>query len=167
MLKGIEFHNSSNREYQFETKDDYNLMNELTSNTIILCANSKIKNFIMQQIVDILDCKHKEFDEESHDYNTDDYPCNMDYKYIIQYLPTTILSINSLQQIILTIEAPFILQAQSPKDIWFVDYDKDNKLLVYPFTIFKGYKDDWDEGVMELYKNVCNGRYGCYVGYKL
>ena len=62
---------------------------------------------------------------------------------------------------------PFILQAQSLNDIWFVDYNKDNKLLVYPLTIFKGYKDDWDEGVMDLYKNVCNGRYGCYVGYKL
>lgn len=167
MLKGIEFHNSSNREYQFETKDNYNLMSELTSNTIILCANPKIKNFITQQIVDIFDCKHEEFDEESHDYNSNDYPCNMDYKYIIQYLPTTILFIDSLQQIILTVEAPFVIQAKSPKDIWFVDYDKDNKLIVYPFNIFKGYQDDWDKGIMEVYKNVCNGRYGCYDGYKL
>ena len=47
------------------------------------------------------------------------------------------------------------------------DYDKDNKLLVYLFTIFKGYKDDWDKGVMELYKNVCNGIYGCYDVHKL
>ena len=124
MLKGIEFHNSSNREYQFETKDDYNLMSELTSNTIILCANPKIKNFITQQIVDILDCKHEEFNEENHDYNASDFLWNMDYKYIIQSLPTTILPIRTLQQIILTVEAQLILQAPSPNDIWFVDYDK-------------------------------------------
>lgn len=167
MLKGIEFHNSNEREYQFDMTNDNNLMSDLTNNTIILCSNWRTKNFILKQICDIYECKHKEDIETNHIYNTENEVYNEDFKTILSYRPTTVLLIDGIQQIILTVEASFILQAQSPKDIWFVDYDKDNKLLVYPFTIFKGYKDDWDEGVMELYKNVCNGRYGCYVGYKL
>ena len=164
MLKGIEFHNSSNREYQFDMTNDNNLMSDLTNNIIILCSNWRTKNFILKQICDIYECKHEEDIETNHIYNTENEVYNEDFKTILSYRPTTVLLIDGIQQIILTVEAPFIFEAHSIEDIWFAN-EENNLISIYPLYVFKGHKDDWDKGEIEIYKNFINGKYGCYNGY--
>lgn len=167
MLKGIEFHNSNEREYQFDMTDDNNLMSVLTNNVIILCSNWRTKNFLTRQIEEILDGKHESDLQINHDYCfdkdidniLDDVSC-----YIISsYRPTTILKCDN-QFIVLTVEAPFIFEAHDIKDIWFADEDN-NLISIYSLSVFKEHKEDWKKGKIEVYKNFINGRYGCYSGY--
>ena len=60
-----------------------------------------------------------------------------------------------------------VYKAKCLKDIWFLDCngkDEEYKESIYPLFVFKGSRDDWDEGLDIIYKNICAGRYGCYDG---
>ena len=155
MLRGIQFNSSI-----FDKKDDNNLMDKLTANTIILCENTTVRNLIAKEIVRILN-------HECESNGDNDYYCeptdNMRYKYVVNYLPTTTLDVDCEQLITITVEAPYILTAKEPDDIWFASVDKDNIISIYPLKIFKGYKEVWEQ--KKTYQYVLSGRYGCYVRY--
>ena len=50
MLKGIEF-----TDKRFKIEDDYNVLGELTENTIILCNNYKLMDSLANEILDTMD----------------------------------------------------------------------------------------------------------------
>lgn len=154
MLRGILF----NDDKYFESINDDNLMDVLTENTIILCEDTEIKNFLYHVIIDICDGKHI---ESGYDYYIEDTDY-LNYKYGINYLPTTELNIDTEQKITFTVEAPYILTATSPKDIWFAQRTKENKIRIYPLRVFKGYKERWEQGVYKIYIDTIAGRYGNY-----
>ena len=111
MLRGIKF----NDDKYFESTDDNNLMDTLTQNTIILCEDTEIKKFLYNAIKDICYGKHE---KQGYDYYIEKTDL-LQFRYGINYLPTVELNIDDEQKIILTVEAPYILTATSPKDIWF------------------------------------------------
>ena len=49
MLKGIEF-----TDKRFKTENDYNVLGELTENTIILCNNYKLMDSLAKEILDTI-----------------------------------------------------------------------------------------------------------------
>lgn len=155
MLRGILF----NDDKYFESVDDNNLMDVLTKNTIVLCEDTEIKNFLHHAIVDVCEGKHM---EEGYLYHIEDTDY-LNFKYGINYLPTTELNIDEEQKIIFTIEAPYILTATSPADIWFAQRTKENKIRIYPLRVFKGYKEIWEQGVYRVYIDTIVGRYGNYI----
>lgn len=157
MLRAILFNDPE----KFDYTDQNNYIDNITDNCIILCEDSSIKSFLSQQIQDICDGKHL---TEGHDYYADD-DCQPKITNRFEYLPTAHLTINDTQKVYITIEAPFVLMTKQPEDIWFAIKTKDNKISIYPFRIFKGYKEDWERGVECVYKSVIAGRYGCYNGY--
>lgn len=164
MLRGILFNNPE----KFDYNNDNNNMDIITDNCIVLCEDTKLKNFLAQQIEDICHGKHE--DENGYEYAVDDDEYEDDeYRPEItdriSYLPTTILTIDREQRIVLTVEAPFIFTAKSLKDIWFAVWTTDGKASIYPFRVFKGHKETWDMGVTKVYRNVINGRYGAYLSY--
>lgn len=154
MLRGILFNN----ERYFESSDDNNLMDILTENTIILCEDNKVKNFLYDAIREICDGRHKEDGYEYYAEDTD----KLSLRVGISYLPTTELYIDDEQKIVLTMEAPYILTAKTPEDIWFALRSRDNKIAIYPMKIFKGYKEKWNEGIQAVYHYIANGRYSDY-----
>lgn len=154
MLRGILF----NDEKYFESSDDNNLMDTLTENTIILCVDNKVKNFLYDAIRGICEGKHKEGGYEYYVEDTD----KLNLKVGISYLPTAELYIDDEQKIILTMEVPYILTAKQPEDIWFAQRNRDNKIVIYPMKIFKGYKEKWEEGIEAVYRYIAQGRYGDY-----
>lgn len=155
MLRGIQFNSSL-----FDKKDDNNLMDKLTTNTIILCENTAVRKIVTKEIVRVLACEcEAEGDNDYYCEPTD----NMQYEFVVDYLPTTTLNVDFEQLITITVEAPYILTAKEPDDIWFASVDKDNIISVYPLRIFKGYKEDWEQ--KKTYQYVLRGYYGCYVRY--
>ena len=154
MLRGILF----NDDKYFESTNDNNLMDTLTQNTIILCEDTEIKKFLYNAIKDICYGKHE---KQGYDYYIEKTDL-LHFKYGINYLPTVELNIDDEQKIILTVEAPYILTATSPKDIWFAQRTKENKISIYPFRVFKGYKETWEDGVYKVYTETISGRYGNY-----
>ena len=154
MLRGILF----NDDKYFESINNNNLMDVLTENTIILCEDTEIKNFLYHAFTDVCEGKHI---ETGYEYYIEDND-HLNLKYGINYLPTTELNIDKEQKITLTVEAPYILTATSPADIWFAQRTSDNKISIYPMRIFKGYKEKWAEGVYAVYRYILEGRYGNY-----
>ena len=152
MLRGIRFNN----ENCFDASDDNNLVDTLTTNTIILCEDVGVKEFLAKEIQDICAGRHK---EGGHDYYvepSDELKCETG----IFYLPTFELIIDEEQKILLTIEAPLLLTAKTPDDIWFAARTRDNRVSLYPMKIFEGYENKWNEGIYAVYKYVISGRYG-------
>lgn len=157
MLKAIMFNNPD----AFDFSDDNNNMDKITDNCIILCEGTSVKRYLSQQIQDICDGKHE---DKGHDYATDeDARLQLTSRY--EYLPTAHLVVDDSQKIYITVEAPFILTAKSPDDIWFAAKTHDKKISIYPLRVFEGYRDDWNKGVSCVYRNYINGRYGAYGGY--
>ena len=76
------------------------------------------------------------------------------------------------QHITLALEPAAIYKANDVEDIWFIDWGGSDEIeafppyeeFIYPMTIFKGSRQVWEDGKDEVYKAICNGRYGCYSG---
>lgn len=159
MIHGILFNDPE----KFEFKDDNNLMDVITDNCIVLCEDTRVKNFLASQIEDICDGKHQGEDGYTYYVGDDEDTPEPKITNMMTYLPTTWLTIDNEQKIILTVEAPFILTATSAEDIWFAQRNNEGKIAIYPFRVFKGYKETWNEGIEKVYKNTINGRYCCCV----
>lgn len=154
MIRGIKFNN----ENCFETAKQGNLMSILTTNTIVICQDTGVAHFLAEEITDICAGKHE---TEGHDYyaeDTDELKCRPG----IVYLPTHELLIDGEQKIIFTVEASYVFLAKSAKDIWFADRTKDNKVSLYPLTIYIGYDKEWEKGIENIYTFIVSGRYGNY-----
>lgn len=152
MLRGIEFNNPN----CFDTTDENNLMDVLTKNTIIICEDVGIKEFLAKEICDICEGKHK---DTGHNYFAEDTD-ELKYKRGIWYLPTFEIFIDNEQKIVLTIEAPYVFTANTPEDVWFAVRTIENKVAVYPIKVFKEYDKKWAEGLDAVYKFIVGGRYG-------
>lgn len=144
---------------KFKQESEYNYIDTITDNCIILCEDTGVKCFLAQQIEDICTGKHK---ESGYDYWADS-PLNITDRF--EYLPTTIFEIDEEQKISITIEPPFVLTANSPADIWFAIRDMENKVAIYPFRLFKGFNEVWESGIQNVYKSVISGKFGCYDGF--
>lgn len=151
MLKAIEFKSD-----RFNQEDEMNYIDNLTKNSIILCNSTSIKRELVKEIQNTLN--------EQAEYN--DYYCDdediRNYNVLIDFLTTTVIQIGE-QTIVFSVEPTCIFKANNIEDIWFCD-EINNKIELYPMEVFKGSYDKWDEGIIEVYKYICSGRYGTYDG---
>lgn len=155
MITGIEFNDSE----KFDHTDDNNLMDIITENCIILCEDVDIKRFLANEIINICTGKYVDNDDVVYDVEPFEEP---KLTKNVTYFPTSILEIDHTQRIVVTIEAPFILTATDKLDIWFAIRTNNNTVSIYPFKVFKGHQEDWNQGVYRVYFNTINGRYGSY-----
>ena len=161
MLHGIEF-----TDKRFKTEKDYNVLGELTENTIILCNNYKLMDTLAKEILDTVNGQAE--------YN--DYWCDEDdigkAKYDLSFGLQRVIDING-QKITLSLEPSIIYKANKLEEIWLFDCQGTDEIetlppykeFIYPLFIFKGSKKTWEEDSKDaIYKNICNGRYGCFDG---
>ena len=151
MLEYIEF--NANR---FRKEEDFNVI-DFTENTIILCNNCQLMNSLAEEIINTVNGK-----AEYNDYwceSEDIGKAEIELHFGLQCL----INING-QKITLSIEPSILYKANRPEDIWLFDINGYNKELIYPILIFKGSNQMWKTGKDEVYKNICNGRCGCYDG---
>lgn len=157
MLRGIQF-----TDERFKTEDDYNLFDGLTSNTIIICHDYKLMDTLAKEICNTVNGK-----AEYNNYDCDDEDLG-NAKTILQFGLQRVIDING-QRITLALEPAIIYKAKDINDVWFFDWSGGSattvyKEFIYPMTIFKGSHATWNEGLDEVYKTICNGRYGTYDG---
>jgi hypothetical protein len=162
MITGLEINSLSKEKLE---------MLELTKNTIVLFNSFELKNKFVQEFSKIQNDETNS-DDNSICYCTiidDDKASEQDHKADIKtniiYMPTSIFTVDNEQRFVFTTEAPFVLQCNNPYDLWFCDTNNENEIQLYSLVGFKGYKEAWGDGVDNIYKNVINGRYGCYEGY--
>ena len=162
MITGLEINSFSKEKLE---------MYELTKNVIVLFNNYELKNKFVKEFCKI------QFDETDKDdgsivYSTiidDDKAIEQNHKAeirnIFTYMPTTKFEVDGEQRFIFTVETPFILQCKDPYDLWFCDINNKGEIQLYSFVEFTEYKKVWNKGIDVVYKEVINGRYGCYEGY--
>ena len=151
MLEYIEF-----KADRFRKDEDFNVI-DFTENTIILCNNCQLMNSLAKEIIDTVNGKaeYNDYWCESEDIGKAEIELNFGLQCLID--------ING-QKITLSLEPSIIYKANKPEDIWLFDINGYNKELIYPMLIFKGSNQIWEAGKDEVYKNICNGRFGCYDG---
>lgn len=155
MVRGILF-----KDKRFDTEDYNNLMNPITENTIILCANYRIMESLAEEIINTING-----DAEYNDYDCDEEDIGA-AKYELNFGLQKKIDING-QKITLCLEPAMIYKAKHFRDIWFIDWSRTGenyKESIYPMAIFKGSREVWDEGLDSVYKMIVHGRYGCYNG---
>lgn len=151
MLEYIEF-----KEDRFKKEEDFNVI-DFTENTIILCNNCKLMNSLAKEIINTVNGK-----AEYNDYwceSEDIGKAEIELHFGLQCL----IDING-QKITLSLEPSIIYKANKPEEIWLFGINGYNKEVIYPMLIFKGSNQIWEAGKDEVYKNICNGRFGCYDG---
>lgn len=151
MFGGIAF-----KDDRFYKEEDYNVI-EFTENTIILCNNLRLMTSLAEEIV-----KTVNGEAEYNDYWCEDEDV-LTAKYVLNFGLQKIIDING-QRITLGLEPALIYKANKPEDIWLFDVNGFGKEAIWPMLIFKGSHDLWNAGKDEVYKTICNGRYGCYDG---
>lgn len=157
MLRGIQFTHE-----RFKIEDDYNLFDGLTNNTIVICSCYKLMDILANEICNTVNGK-----AEHNNYDCDDEDLG-NAKIMLQFGLQRIIDING-QRITLALEPAIVYKAKDINDLWFFDWSGGlvgtaYKEFIYPMTVFKGSQLVWDEGLDEVYKTVCNGRYGTYDG---
>lgn len=154
MLDCIEFKSD-----KFETKDEENILCELTNNTIILCDSYETMDFIANEILNTINLKveHNKYSCDVSDVEN----AKMELAFGLQ----RVIDING-QKITLALEPSIIYKSTSVQDIWFIwfiDYENYNKFAIYALSMFKDCDKDY-ENLDVLYKNIINGQYGCFDG---
>lgn len=152
MLEGIEFKNK-----QFDNHEENNLFSPLTENTIVLCNNYNLMMQLAEEIKNTING-----DAEYNEYYCDDNDVGVGEYKMFSYLQK-IIQINN-QQITLSLEPSIIYKAKKVEDIWFADFNSCGTISIWPLTIFEGYEVLWSSGLDKVYKDICNGRYGCFDG---
>lgn len=157
MVRAIEF-----RDNRFKIEEDYNLMNPISNNMIILCPDYKTMDSFTKEILNTVNG-----DAEYNNYDCDDEDIGQ-AKLVLSFGLQRIIDING-QKITLALEPAIIYKARDIQDIWFIDWSRGAaetiyEEFIYPMTIFKGSKEVWDSGLDDVYKTICNGRYGTYTG---
>lgn len=151
MIEGIVFNSD-----KYEQKEEYNVI-EFTENTVILCNNLRLMTSLAEEIV-----KTVNGEAEYNDYWCEDEDVGK-AKYVLNFGLQKIIDING-QRITLGLEPALIYKANKPEDIWLFDVNGFDKEAIWPMLTFKGSHDLWNAGKDEVYKTICNGRYGCYDG---
>lgn len=160
MLRAIEF--TDNR---FKKEEDYNLLSPISNNTIILCNNYKLMDSLAKEILDTVNGN-----AEYNVYDCDDEDVE-NAKIWLSFGLQRIIDING-QKITLSLEPAIIYKADNIEDIWMFCYSGADEIetlppyqeYIYPVCIFNGSRKVWKDGKDEMYKMICNGRYGTYDG---
>lgn len=159
MLRAIEF-----KDKRFREKEDYNLFSPISENAIILCANYKLMDTLANEILNTVNGK-----AEYNNYDCDDEDVGH-AKLWLSFGLQRIIDING-QRITLALEPAIIYKADDIEDIWLFDWRGNDELgicayeeFIYSVCIFKGSREVWKDGKDEMYKMICNGRYGTYDG---
>lgn len=157
MLRAIEF-----TDKRFMIKEDNNLFSPITENAIIICRNYKLMDSLAEEILNTVNGK-----AEYNNYDCDDEDVGKARMWLMFGLQR-IIDING-QRITLALEPAIIYKANDIEDIWLFDYHGSDKFppyeeFIYPICIFKGSREVWSDGKDEIYKVICNGRYGTYDG---
>lgn len=160
MLRAIEF-----KDKRFMTQNDNNVFSPITENTIILCHNYELMDSLAKEILNTVNQK-----AEYNDYDCDDEDVGH-AKMWLSFGLQRVIDING-QRITLALEPAIIYKANDIKDIWFFDYQGTDEIetlppyeeFIYPMTVFRGSHKVWEDGKDEVYKVICNGRYGTYDG---
>lgn len=159
MLRAIEF-----KDKRFVRTEDYNLFSPISENSIILCNNYKLMDSLAKEILNTVNGK-----AEYNDYDCDDKDVG-NAKICLSFGLQRIIDING-QKITLALEPSIIYKANNIDDIWLFDWKGNDELgvcpyeeFIYPVYIFKGSREVWNDGKDEMYKMICNGRYGTYDG---
>lgn len=160
MLRAIEF-----KDERFMRKDENNLFSPITENAIILCHNYRLMDSLAEEIINTVNGK-----AEYNDYDCDDEDVGQ-AKMWLSFGLQRVIDING-QRITLALEPAIIYKANNIDDVWLFDYIGSKEVdtlpeyqeFIYPMVIFKGSKKVWNDGKDEVYKTICNGRYGTYDG---
>lgn len=160
MLRTIEF-----TAKRFMTKEDNNLFSPITKNAIILCHNYALMDSLAKEIINTVNGN-----AEYNNYDCDDEDVGK-AKMHLSFGLQRVIGING-QRITLALEPAIIYKANNIEDVWFFDYQGTDEVetlppyqeFIYPMTIFKGSHETWKKGKDEVYKTICNGRYGTYDG---
>ena len=150
---------------RFKKEEDYNLLGELTDNTIILCSDWKVMQSLADEILNTVNGK-----AEYNNYDCDDEDVG-NAKVLFRFGLQCVIEIGK-QHITLALEPSVIYKANDIKDIWFIEWSGCDEIqtlppyreVVYPMCIFKGSNKVWKDGKDEVYKAICNGWYGCFNG---
>lgn len=160
MLRAIEF-----KDKRFMTKDNNNLFSPITENTIVLCHNYRLMDSLAEEIINTVNGK-----AEYNDYDCDDEDVGQ-AKMWLSFGLQRVIDING-QRITLALEPAIIYKANNIEDVWFFSYVGSKEIetlpeyqeFIYPMSIFKGSRKVWNDGKDDVYKIICNGRYGAYDG---
>lgn len=159
MLREIEF-----TDKRFQKEEDYNLLSSMTNNTIILCNNYKLMDSLAKEIFNTVNGN-----AEYNVYDCDDEDIG-NAKMMLSFGLQRVIDIKG-QRITLSLEPAIIYKADNIDDVWLFDWNGNDELgvcayqeFIYPLGIFKGSHEVWKGGKDELYKMICNGRYGTYDG---
>lgn len=160
MLRAIEF-----TDKRFKKEEDYNLLSPISNNCIILCNNYKLMDSLAKEILDTVNGN-----AEHNDYDCDDEDVG-NAKMWLSFGLQRVIDING-QRITLSLEPAIIYKADDIEDIWLFCYSGTDEIetlppyqeYIYPVCIFKGSRKVWKDGKDEIYKMICNGRYGTYDG---
>lgn len=159
MLKAIEF-----TDKRFKKEDDYNLINPLLNNTIILCNNYKLMDSLAKEIFDTVNgnAEHNFYECADKDIGN----AQMQLSFGLQ----RIININR-QKITLALEPAIIYKAGAIEEIWLFDsagiHNSDvnpYREFIYPLCMYEGTCEKWQTDKDELYRMICNGRCGTYDG---
>lgn len=150
------------KDNRFKAKDDYNLLSPISDNTIILCPDYMTMDSFTKEIINTINGK-----AEYNDYDCDDNDVGQ-AKLVLSFGLQRVIDIKG-QRITLALEPAIIYKAKDIEDIWFIDWSggaagTTYKEFIYPMVIFKGSKEVWNSGLDNVYKTICNGRYGAYDG---
>lgn len=160
MLRAIEF-----TDKRFKKEEDYNLFSPISNNCIILCNNYKLMDSLAKEILDTVNGN-----AEYNAYDCDDKDIG-NAKMWLSFGLQRVIDING-QRITLSLEPAIIYKANDIEDIWLFCYSETDEIETlppyqeysYPVCIFKGSRKVWEDGKDEVYKMICNGRYGTYDG---
>ena len=122
------------KDKRFETKDQNNLLEPLTENTIIVCNNYQLMSALADEIVNTINAN-----AEHNDYCCDEEDVGK-AKYVLNFGLQKVIDING-QRITLCLEPAMIYKATKIEDIWFCDWlgeDDTYRESVYPIVIFNG-----------------------------
>lgn len=134
-------------------------------NIIVLCNNYKLMDSLAREILNTVNGS-----AEYNEYDCDDKDTE-NAKMWLSFGLQRIVDVNG-QRITLSLEPSIIYKVNNISDIWFFDYhrmDEPDEFssyeeFIYSMFIFKGSDKVWKDGEGEVYKTICNGRYGTYDG---
>ena len=155
MVRWIEF-----KDKRFEEKYNYNMLEHITNNIIIICNNVKLMNSFAEEIINTINGK-----AEYNDYDCDDEDIGK-ARYEVNFGLQKVIDING-QKIVLGLEPALVYRAKQLEDVWLIDWvikDEEYKEWIYPLYIFKGSHEIWNNGLDSVYRTICNGTVGCYDG---
>lgn len=108
-------------------------------------------------------------DAEYNNYDCDDEDAG-NAEMWLSFGLQRVIDINR-QRITLSLKPAIIYKADDIGDVWLFDWEGNDELgvctyheLIYPLGIFKGSHEVWNNERDEIYKMICNGRYGTYDG---